>query len=187
MSQIKIKIDDRLSKLLSIKLAAIYNVKSYIERKNFRFSHKKFVADLGEYYFHLNCNYLFEFLKQEKSAVAEYDFLGIFAKSDELLEHSKKTVRIEIKTRYAQEGNPYLGGLHIEKFDILAFVFLDENYSCRYIGLHDINEIKNNIDKNRNRLVYKASLSKIISTGEFIPIPKKKKNCKAIPEIHRTI
>lgn len=78
--------------------------------KNIRFSSSKFVGDLGEYYFKLNLEKsIFLNLNQSATSNDSCDFIGTFTK-----EFSKKhnlpteSLRIEIKTRKFQKGNPQL-------------------------------------------------------------------------------
>lgn len=146
-----------------------------IEHGAIRFSTKKLVADLGEYYFSLNCMYLFNGLVQMNKATAEYDFRA--NKSQLKFEkNSTNPIRIEVKTRHAQDNNPYLSGVKVEKFDLLVFVHLNEDYSCRYIGVMDKNEIKGQIDKKRNRLVFRKELIKLWETAPFEKIKRKRNN-----------
>lgn len=58
-------------------------------------------------------------------------------------------MRIEVKTRYAQNGNNHLFGIKKEKFDLLAFVMLDQFYRCEFIGIINVNKI---IPDRQNRI-----------------------------------
>jgi|GEM_PF-2352484 hypothetical protein len=169
----KIKADKSLDELLQEYLSKGKEIAEYVKNKGAkRFSTKKFVADLGEYYFYENCKDIFETLDQNKKATADYDFSGSL-KQGKIL---NTDVRIEVKTRHAQDGNPYLLGVKPKKFDILAFIFLDENLSCRYIGIVNKKEIKNKITgKNKDIIVYDKNIQTLWETGAFKKIPKKNK------------
>jgi hypothetical protein len=104
-------------------------------RNGVRFSEKKFVGDLGEFYFFQNRPPFLE-LTQSVTSNDEFDFRGkLSAEGADVLKVPEGHVRIEVKTRHAQRGNNHLFGLHPEKFDLLAFVALADDFSCRYIGL----------------------------------------------------
>lgn len=61
----KIIADTKIKRLLRDYDKAGNDIKKYItEKKELRFSRKKFVADLGEYYFFVNCKHIFSELKQ---------------------------------------------------------------------------------------------------------------------------
>src|SRR5690606_36918508 len=96
---------------------------------------KKFVGDLGEYYFSQNMP-PFLAVSQSTTSNDDFDFMGnLSAAGAEILSVPAGNVRIEVKTRHAQKGDNHLFGLHPEKFDLLAFVALADDFSCRYIGL----------------------------------------------------
>lgn len=163
----EIREEKELQKILDQYLTSANYVKEYILSKGQkRFSHKKMVADLGEYYFNVNCSHLFKELYQATTATAEADYRGIF-KEMNLNKKFPNEVRIEVKTRYAQKNDPYLLGIKVEKFDILVFIHLNENYSCRYIGILDKNEL--DVIKN-NRLIYKDNLQTLWETSNFVKI-----------------
>ncbi|MBO6524515.1 MAG: hypothetical protein JJ971_11855 [Balneolaceae bacterium] len=111
-------------------------IQKLLRKKGIRFSSSKFVGDLGEYYFKSNIeNKIFETLYQSKTSNDKSDFTGIL-KDDFRTKYSlPKEVQIGVKTRKFQKGTPQLFGLDKNKFDILAFVALNKDYSCSYIGL----------------------------------------------------
>lgn len=102
---------------------------------NVRFSTKKFVPDLGEFYF-LKLATVFQDLKQSVKSNADFDFLAILDDATRMLFGiDVNQARIEVKTRYAQIGNNHIKGLKPTKFDLLAFVALADDYTCRHIGI----------------------------------------------------
>lgn len=178
--QIRINNELGLQKLLNSYLERGEEIKKYTEAKGLkRFSYKKFVADLGEYYFYTYCNHLFipGSLKQSEKATAPYDFEGIFIRNQIFKKFWDKPCLIEVKTRHAQVNDPYLLGIKLEKFQVLAFVFLNENYSCNYISLIDRDGLQGKITGKQNRLIFKDdNIEKIISSGKFEKIiPTKSK------------
>ena len=100
-----------------------------------RFSSKKFVGDLGEYYFSKAASFLSE-LTQSITSNFDCDFTGkLLPEFQERFDLNLQSVRIEVKTRHAQVGNNHLFGVMPEKFDLLAFVALSDNFMCRHIGV----------------------------------------------------
>ncbi|MFV1884924.1 MAG: hypothetical protein ACMZ7B_10585 [Balneola sp.] len=111
-------------------------IQKLLRKKDVRFSSNKFVGDLGEYYFKLNTEkIIFESLDQSKNSNDKFDFLGVLKDDFQAKYSLPKTVRIEVKTRKFQSGTPQIFGLNKDKFDLLAFVALDKDYSCYYISL----------------------------------------------------
>lgn len=136
----KRKIDLKIEKLFSEKLGI-----------SSRFSSKKFVGDLGEYYFSKAANFLSE-LTQSTTSNFDCDFVGkLIPEFQKKFDLSSEDVRIEVKTRHSQIGNNHLFGIIAEKFDLLAFVALSDDFSCRHIGIIKSTDIK--IDK-QNRIKY---------------------------------
>jgi hypothetical protein len=89
-----------------------------------RFSEKKFVGDLGEYYFSQNPP-RFLTITQSLMSNNDYDFDGKLTEEGvAIFGLPSESVRIEVKTRHAQKGNNHLFQIHPEKFDLLAFVAL---------------------------------------------------------------
>ena len=116
-----------------------------------RFSSKKFVGDLGELYFY-NSVPLFSELAQSSTSNNDYDFIGkLYPKFSGLFGLNSVNVRIEIKTRHAQEGNNHLFGINTQKFDLLAFVALTNDFQCRHIGIINSSDIT--VDR-QNRIRY---------------------------------
>lgn len=100
-----------------------------------RFSEKKFVGDLGEYYFY---KFAPSFLTIEQSLTSNKNCDFTRKLTDEgrqLLGLGMNDVRIEVKTRHAQVGNNHIFSIDNTKFDLLAFVALADDFSCRHIGL----------------------------------------------------
>jgi hypothetical protein len=116
-----------------------------------RFSSKKFVGDLGEYYFSKAADFLSE-LTQSTTSNFDCDFVGkLLPEFQEEFNLDVEDVRIEVKTRHAQIGNNHLFGIMPEKFDLLAFVALSDDFICRHIGMIKSTDIK--VD-NQNRIRY---------------------------------
>lgn len=112
-----------------------------------RFNSKKFVGDLGEYYFSRAANFLSQ-LTQSITSNFDCDFVGkLFPEFQKNFDINVEDVRIEVKTRHAQVGNNHLFGITPEKFDLLAFVALSDDFSCRHIGIIKSKVIK--IDKQK--------------------------------------
>jgi len=133
----KIITNTQLDGFLKSKLKAEQGVEEIIKKQNFRFSRKKFVGDLGEYYFMENVKFLFKKIEQSKTSNKGYDFTGIFKDKYAKQYGFKidKELQIEVKTRYEQKGDNHIFSLKKEKFVILAFVKLSIDYKCTYIGL----------------------------------------------------
>jgi len=171
-----IKTDEKLDKLLKAYLSAGKKIEEYVKsNKAERFSTKKFVADLGEFYFEINCRHMFENLVQEKPANAAYDFKGV-QKQEKEFKHIKRDLKIEVKTRHGTPGNPKLQEIKLDKFDILAFVHLNEDLTCRYICMMKRKDIEKKINKNANSLKYCEEIKTIWQTGTFEKIRKTKPN-----------
>jgi len=165
------KTDNKLQNLLKEYNDKGEEIRRYILSKDQkRFSRKKIVADLGEYYFYLNCKDIFIGLEQEEKATADYDFS---AKPNPQVPYQsfpdKDIIRIEVKTRHAQVNDPYLQGVKKNKFDLLVFVHLNEDYSCRYIGIMK----KDKMIVKKNRLVFNKSAPIVWETAPFEKIPEK--------------
>lgn len=100
-----------------------------------RFSEKKFVGDLGEYYFY-KFSPAFLTIEQSLTSNRNCDFTGMLTEEGrQLLGLDVNKVRIEVKTRHAQVGNNHIFAVNNSKFDLLAFVALADDFSCRHIGL----------------------------------------------------
>ena len=152
---IHFKSDESLQELLNKKIEAEDEIERIVRNNKFRFSKKKFVADLGEYYFYINVREIFKTLEQSEESNADFDFKGIL-KNDLAAEFgfpSDTEIKVEIKTRYHQKGKNQIFGLKPSKFDILAFVSLDKNYRCHYVGLIKSTDLRP--DK-QNRIVFTA-------------------------------
>ncbi|HOJ07234.1 MAG: hypothetical protein D8M52_10685 [Chlorobi bacterium] len=167
------KTDKKLQELLNKYNDKGEEIREYILAKDQkRFSRKKIVADLGEYYFYLNCKSIFRGLEQEEKATADFDFK---AKINPKISYqnfpNKNIIRIEVKTRHAQVNDPYLLGVKKNKFDLLVFVHLNEDYSCRYIGI--MKKDKMIVKGNQNRLVFNKSVPIVWETAPFQKIPGK--------------
>ena len=152
----KVKLEKQIAQLVS-------------QESPVRFSYKKFVADLGEYYFFINCKHIFEgdSLIQSKTSNAPADFSGQISESLAQQFDIDKNVRIEVKTRYHQTGNPHIFGLDTSKFGLLAFVAIDENYHFDYIGLVKATDITPDSQKRIKFIDYSAKV--IWSNKSFTP------------------
>jgi hypothetical protein len=100
-----------------------------------RFSEKKFVGDLGEYYFYKLAP-AFLNIEQSLTSNKNCDFTGTLTdEGRRLLGVDFNDVRIEVKTRHAQVGNNHIFSIDNSKFDLLAFVALADDFTCRHIGI----------------------------------------------------
>ena len=138
--------DSRLLSLLNEKKKLDLKIRKLIindTNNKIRFSEKKFVGDLGEYYFFKHANTAFSSCSQKIQSNAAFDFYGTLKeKYKRTLTIKKDNLRIEVKTRYAQNGNNHLFGIKKDKFDLLAFVKLDDSYRCEYIGIVKVSKLK---------------------------------------------
>ncbi len=148
------KIDEELKLLLEKKRKTDLAIANYFEQKypnKIRFSSKNFVGDLGEFYFYKLAS-CFADLTQSKTSNSNCDFFGVLAPEYQTkFDLNKEQIKIEVKTRHAQSGNNHLFGVHPEKFDLLAFVALADDFQCRHIGIIKSSDIK--IDK-QSRITY---------------------------------
>ncbi|QEK99466.1 hypothetical protein FKG96_01195 [Olivibacter sp. LS-1] len=140
--------DFELASLLREKRSLDSKIERYIKESTnnvIRFSAKKFVGDLGEYYFFKHAD-IFKNIHQCAPSNSDCDLIGEL-KDGFAQEHNlPPSVRIEVKTRYAQMGNNHLFGINCEKFDLLAFVALDELFQCRYIGILKVDDVLEKVD-----------------------------------------
>ncbi|OQA12480.1 MAG: hypothetical protein BWY67_00278 [Bacteroidetes bacterium ADurb.Bin397] len=130
--------DLEISTLLAKKVEIEKELETLLKERAFpHFSSKKFIGDLGEYYAKINLDHLFEpnTLRVMDVPNAPCDMQGLL--KDEIAQEwgVPKEVSIEVKTRYHQLGSPHLKGLHPDKFDLLVFVSLNNDYSCHYVGI----------------------------------------------------
>lgn len=149
-------------KELLLNLEALFiaenNIAEIIKKTGLRFSTNKMTADLGEFYAHKalsSIENLFEFIKPQLTSNAECDLLGSLSENSILREHFKtKEIRIEVKTRRAQEGVKYLGSVKPEKFDLLCVVDMAKNYSLNKIYLVTSETADKFLDRKYNRLIF---------------------------------
>lgn len=150
----KIEIEAKLVELLKQRRLIDLEIAKVIAESNrgsIRFSEKKFVGDLGEYYFY---KFAPPFLEIEQSTTSnkDCDFRGKLSEGGrQLFGLENERVRIEVKTRHAQVGNNHLFAIDNTKFDLLAFVALADDFSCRYIGMISGRDIV--VDR-QNRIKY---------------------------------
>jgi hypothetical protein len=148
------KIEEELKLLLEKKRKTDSEIADYFKREyadKIRFSSKKFVGDLGEFYFYKLAS-CFADLTQSKTSNSNCDFFGVLAPEYQTkFDLNKEQIKIEVKTRHAQSGNNHLRHINPEKFDLLAFVALADDFQCRHIGIIKSSDIK--IDK-QNRITY---------------------------------
>lgn len=152
-------LDSSIIDLLKQKIEIEKRLEIHFRDNGFRhFSAKKFVGDLGEYYSLINLKHLFEkeTLKISETSNSECDIRGNL--KNEVANEWKidQDVRIEVKTRFHQKGKPHLFGVHKEKFDLLVFVSLNDNYSLHYIGVIKKNDLPE-VDR-QNRIVFHENL-----------------------------
>ena len=122
--------DNLIIDLLNQKLEIEQKLEAYLKQNAFaHFSSKKFVGDLGEYYALLNLSHLFESNSLIISEVsnASNDISGRLKAEIANEWKIKPIVRVEVKTRYFQKGNPHIFGLDTAKFDLLVFVSLNKD------------------------------------------------------------
>lgn len=154
--------DHSITELLNKKIEIEKSLEKHFKENGFEhFSSKKFVGDLGEYYAKLNLEHLFESntLRISEISNSPYDISGKL-KSEVAKEWDiDPNVRIEVKTRFHQKGNPHLFGIHKENFDLLVFVSLHDNYSVHFIGVIKKSDLPE-IDK-QNRIVFSENLKLI--------------------------
>lgn len=151
--------DISITELLKQKVEIEQKIETRIKEKGFaHFSSKKFVGDLGEYYAKINLSHLFVDNELHISEISNSlnDINGTLKKEVAEKWGINPKVRIEVKTRFHQAGNPHLFGIHKDNFDILVFVSLNKDYSVHYIGVvkkEDLPEVDN-----QNRIVYSDKL-----------------------------
>jgi len=108
-------IDAYLLDLLKEKNKLDLKIKNFIiqsTHKKVRFSEKKFVGDLGEYYFFKHAMAVFSSCSQNIQSNSACDFEGkLNDKYKKILGIKKENLRIEVKTRYSQNGNNHLFGI----------------------------------------------------------------------------
>lgn len=130
--------DNSITEMLFRKIEIEKKLETYFKENGFdHFSSKKFVGDLGEYYAKINLEHLFKSgtLKISKISNSSNDISGKL-KSEVAKEWNiDPNVRIEVKTRFNQKGNPHLFGINKENFDLLVFVSLNDDYSVHFIGV----------------------------------------------------
>jgi hypothetical protein len=153
---------DELYKLLQKKYAIDQKIKTFItsEDKSIRFFHKKFVGELGEYYFKKYFEQYTLYVEQIHASNGSCDFiikLNERGKNKFKINRNGK-IRIEVKTRYDQVGINHIFGVDKSKFDLLAFVKLDRLYKCEHIGIIQKKNI--NPDKQK-RIKYTDKLNPI--------------------------
>jgi hypothetical protein len=148
------KIEEELKLLLEKKRKTDLEIADYFKREyadKIRFSSKKFVGDLGEFYFYKLAS-CFADLKQSGTSNSSCDFEGVLKPEYEAeFDLNKEKVKIEVKTRHAQKGDNHLFGVYPAKFDLLAFVALADDFQCRHIGIIKSSDIQT--DK-QNRIKY---------------------------------
>jgi hypothetical protein len=156
------KIDEELKLLLENRRKLDLAIANYFEQKypnKIRFSPKKFVGDLGEFYFFKLAS-CFADLKQSETSNSYCDFEGVLKPEYEAkFNLNKEKIKIEVKTRHAQKGDNHLFGVCPEKFDLLAFVALTDDFQCRHIGIIKSSCIET--DK-QNRITYSKYIEKVI-------------------------
>ena len=139
------------------------NIAEIIQKTGLRFSTNKMTADLGEYYAHkalTSIDNLFELITPQLSSNAEFDLLGVLSANSVLSEKfNSKEIRIEVKTRRAQEGVKYLGSVKPQKFDILCVVDMAKNYSLNKVHLVTTETAEKFLDRKYNRLIFSENMA----------------------------
>ncbi len=142
---------DILSDLLFEKYKIDQKICAFInsEDKSLRFFHKKFVGDIGEYYFKKQFKKYSINIEQSQTSNAEYDFLVQLNEKgkNKFKIKNAKSIKIEVKTRYDQKGINHIFGIEKRKFDMLAFIKLDAFYQCVQISLVQKRYIKTDNQK----------------------------------------
>ena len=78
-----------------------------------------------------------------------------------------KNVKIEVKTRYDQQGLPHLANVDKSQFELLVFVSLDRHYSIHYIGMVKSADLEVSALK---KVIYSSKLNPVFATEkEFVP------------------
>lgn len=130
--------DNSIINSLNKKIEAENEIETQLKKKGFsHFSSKKFIGDLGEYYAQINLKHLFEegTLKISGKSNSSYDIEGKLRSEVASEWNINQVVKIEVKTRFHQKGNPHLFGIKEGNFDLLVYVSLNENYTVHFIGV----------------------------------------------------
>lgn len=139
------------------------NIAEIIKKTGLRFSTNKMTADLGEFYAHKTLSSienLFEFIKPQLASNAEFDLLGTLTSNSILHKHFKTDeIKIEVKTRRAQEGVKYLGSVKPEKFDLLCVVDMAKNYSLNKVFLVKSETAEKLLDRKYGRLIFHEKMA----------------------------
>lgn len=99
-----------------------------------RFSANLLVGSLGELFFYTRLfKNFFEKIKINKERKNKCDFIGY---------KDKNIFKIEVKSRYLQNGNPVLSHVHHENFDYLVFIHFKENYKIHYWCILSSKQVK---------------------------------------------
>lgn len=147
--------DSSITTLLQRKLDIEKQIETILKEKGFaHFSSKKFVGDLGEYYALINLEHLFEVgsLKLSDISNSPFDISGVLKSEVAEKWQINPNVRIEVKTRFHQQGNPHLFGLNQDNFELLAFISLNNDYSVHFVGIIKKDDLPP-IDK-QNRIIF---------------------------------
>lgn len=113
--------------------AAENKIADIVRSQGLRFSVNKITGDLGEYYAKVSLltkENLFESIDTSSNSNDDCDMVGVITENSVLKEYySLRDIRIEVKTRRAQEGVKYLGGVKPHKFDLLVVVDISKDYT----------------------------------------------------------
>ena len=154
---------DELLSNLEILFVTENNIAEIIRKTGLRFSTNKMTADLGEFYAHKllsEIENLFDSVTAQVNSNAEYDLLGKLSPNSKLLKYlNGNELRIEVKTRRAQEGVKYLGSVKHDKFDLLCVVDIAKNYTLNKIYLVKSETAEKFLDQKRGRLIFKESMA----------------------------
>lgn len=157
--------DENITTLLKKKLEIEKEIESIIQANGFdHFSSKKFVGDLGEYYAYRNIKHFFNDLSISKNSNDSCDLVGHLKKEYAEKWAVPEIVKIEVKTRCGQKGNPHLFGIGEEKFDLLVYVSLYNDYSIHYIGMLKKSSLPNP-DK-QSRIIFSDKIELVFATND---------------------
>lgn len=162
------KIDsNEIITLANEKLSIDRSITKILMEENSAFSYKKLIADLGEYHAKRNIETFFKKLDFTKTRVSNCDLIGELKEEYSKEWQLPKCVHIEVKTRYWQKGNPHLGNIHSENFQLLVFVSLNEDYSIHYLSMVKSSDL---MVTNNSKVIYTPNIQPVFATeNKFIP------------------
>jgi hypothetical protein len=157
--------NSKIVELAKKKLEIDQKITKIIQAENPFFSYKKLIGDLGEFHAINNIREFFDQIDFLTTRVSDQDLKGIL-KDEYAIKWGfphKKELNIEVKTRYFQKGNPHLSNIHINNFDLLVFVSLNEDYSIHYISMVKSSDLS--VTKN-NKVIYSKKIKPLFATSD---------------------